>query len=223
MIFRDAETVSLEEDSRLTAMWLWTLAAPAAPTTLDSDRQPDTNDDDDLDDSDDDEESPSSKAKQSGYVLKFDAARKIAQGLGAELDRMPRVVELNKDKARLLAVSERAKHLFGNPEGAAAKRAAKRKQMSLFADAAAAEEAQAWGDLGEPTGAVTALDRIHQAMLLFASGRAEALKRFLVEDGIGRQPQFWKLAQSLSALYPTSSEEKRWVDGVLARKKGLGF
>jgi hypothetical protein len=60
-------------------------------------------------------------------------------------------------------------------------------------------------------------------MLLFASGRAEALKRFLVDDGVGRQAPFWKLAQSLSALYPPGSEEKRWVDGVLARKKGLGF
>ena len=33
----------------------------------------------------------------------------------------------------------------------------------------------------------------------------------------------WKLAQALSALYPSSSDEKRWVDGVLARKKGLGL
>jgi hypothetical protein len=32
-----------------------------------------------------------------------------------------------------------------------------------------------------------------------------------------------QLAQALSALYPKSSDEKRWVDGVLARKKGLGF
>ncbi|MBN1936228.1 MAG: hypothetical protein JW934_16285 [Anaerolineae bacterium] len=25
------------------------------------------------------------------------------------------------------------------------------------------------------------------------------------------------------ALYPSQTDEKRWVDGVLARKKGLGF
>jgi putative DNA methylase len=60
-------------------------------------------------------------------------------------------------------------------------------------------------------------------MILFATGRAEALKRFLVDDGAGSQRQFWTLAQALSALYPTISEEKRWIDGVLARKKGLGF
>ena len=67
------------------------------------------------------------------------------------------------------------------------------------------------------------LDRIHQSMILFAAGRSEALKRFLVEDGAGRDQRFWRLAQALSALYPSATEEKRWVDGVLARKKGLGF
>ena len=30
-------------------------------------------------------------------------------------------------------------------------------------------------------------------------------------------------AQALSALYSKTCEEKRWVDGVLARKKGLGL
>jgi len=60
-------------------------------------------------------------------------------------------------------------------------------------------------------------------MILFAAGRGDALKRFLVEDGVGRNQRFWKLAQALSALYPAKSDEKRWVDGVLARKKGLGL
>jgi putative DNA methylase len=75
---------------------------------------------------------------------------------------------------------------------------------------------------GPPLGA-TVLDRVHQAMILFAAGRSEAIKRFLVEDGAGTDARFWKLAQSLSALYPKESDEKRWVDGVLARKKGWGF
>jgi hypothetical protein len=67
------------------------------------------------------------------------------------------------------------------------------------------------------------LDRIHQSMSLFAAGRGQALKRFLVEDGAGRDERFWKLSQALSALYPSNTEEKRWIDGVLARKKGLGL
>ncbi len=69
----------------------------------------------------------------------------------------------------------------------------------------------------------TVLDRVHQAMIYFGTGQADALKRFLVTDGHGREARFWKLAQSLSALYPPGTEEKRWVDGVLARKKGLGL
>jgi len=68
----------------------------------------------------------------------------------------------------------------------------------------------------------TVLDRFHQSMILFAAGRS-ALKQFLVEDGAGRDQRFWQLAQALSALYPSQTEEKRWVDSVLARKKGLGF
>ena len=64
---------------------------------------------------------------------------------------------------------------------------------------------------------------MHQAMLLFASGRSAALRRFVVDEGVGRDERFWRLAQALSALYPGGSNEKRWVDGLLARKRGLGF
>ena len=69
----------------------------------------------------------------------------------------------------------------------------------------------------------TLLDRLHQAMILFGAQRGELLKRFLVEDGVGKDARFWKLAQSLAALYPTGTDERRWVEGVLARKKGLGL
>ena len=48
----------------------------------------------------------------------------------------------------------------------------------------------------------TVLDRIHQSMILFAAGRGEALRRFLVDDGVGRDERFWRLAQVLSYLYP---------------------
>ncbi len=35
----------------------------------------------------------------------------------------------------------------------------------------------------------------------------------------GRDQRCWRRAQALSALYPDHTEENRWVDGVLARKK----
>jgi hypothetical protein len=129
------------------------------------------------------------------------------------------------DKARLLPVSERARHLFGKDEGKApARRGKKPRQQELFDDpGGAGGEGGGWGELSVPPPGATVLDRLHQAMVLFAAGRGEALKRFLVEEGVGRDGRFWRLAQALSALYPSGSEEKRWVDGVLARKKGLGF
>lgn len=80
-----------------------------------------------------------------------------------------------------------------------------------------------FGDTNIERPGATVLDRIHQSMILFAAGRSEALKRFFAEDGAGDDARFWPLAQALSALYPPSTEEKRWVDGVFARKKGLGL
>jgi len=71
--------------------------------------------------------------------------------------------------------------------------------------------------------AATTLDRVHQSKFLFGAGRSDALKRFLVEDGAGNDIRFWTLSQALSALWSTGSDEKRWVGGALARKKGLGF
>src|SRR5206468_146912 len=157
--------------------------------------------------------------------LEFDAARKIAQGLGVDLEKSDSIVEVQGDKARLLPVGERTRYLFGADSKAATsgRGKARAKQKSFLDDldeAAAAESG--WGELKGPPPGATSLDRLHQAMILFAAGRGELMKRFLVEDGVGKDARFWKLAQSLSALYPAGTDEKRWVDGVLARKKGLG-
>jgi len=134
-------------------------------------------------------------------------------------------VEVSGETARLLPVGERARHLFGKDEGKVAPaRRKKEPQLDLFKVLQQADEAQStFGEAKVERQGATVLDRIHQSMILFAAGRGEALKRFLVEDGVGRDPRFWRLAQALSALYPGHTEEKRWVDGVLARKKGLGF
>jgi len=103
------------------------------------------------------------------------------------------------------------------------KKKKKENQMTLFEELNKAEE-QGWS-LGDEKSAVgkTVLDRLHQAMILFGAGRGDAMRRFLVEESIGKDERFWRLAQALSALYPSNTDEKRWVDGVLARKKGLGF
>ncbi len=232
MLFADADAGGLEPDARLTAMWLWTLGAGAgvkaatkkgaAVAVAEGDAE------DEADDAKDAGGKKASAKLTGGYVLEFDAARKIAQGLGAHLDKLPSVVEVKGGKARLLPVAERTKHLFGKDAEAAGGRARRKKkdpQRSLFAELEAAEqEAESGGwSVGESPLGQTVLDRVHQSMILFATGRGEALKRFLVEDGAGTDARFWKLAQSLSALYPTGTDEKRWVDGVLGRKKGLGL
>ena len=217
LVFKDADATGFEEDARLTAMWLWTLNAGNTDTA--------NGESADDDDADDESEGTTKKAKATGFVLEYDAARKIAQGLGAHLEDLSSLVEIGGETARLLPVGERARHLFGKDEGKVT-RARKRKmpQLDLFKVLEQADEGgTTFGETNVERHGATVLDRIHQSMILFAAGRSEALKRFLVEDGAGRDQRFWRLAQALSALYPASTEEKRWVDGVLARKKGLGF
>jgi putative DNA methylase len=60
----------------------------------------------------------------------------------------------------------------------------------------------------------TTLDRVHAAMLLQASVRANAL-RALLESEQERGPDFLRLANALSALYPKDAEEKRLLDAML--------
>ncbi len=217
MIFAGADTTGFEEDARLTAMWLWTLSTGTNGNGSGHDEPED----------EEVEETASKATKASGFVLEYDAARKIAQGLGAHLEQLTGMVEVKGETARLLPVSERTHFLFGKEEAQAPAARRKKKDVQLqlgFMQALEqAEEGDGWGTKGVPTPGSTTLDRIHQSMILFAAGRAEAMKRFLVEEGAGKDQRFWRLAQALSALYPTHTDEKRWVDGVLARKKGLGF
>ena len=60
----------------------------------------------------------------------------------------------------------------------------------------------------------TTLDHVHAAMLLQSSGRANAL-RALLKAETERGPDFLRLANALSALYPPGTDEKRLVDAML--------
>jgi putative DNA methylase len=187
------------------AMWLWTLST----------------------DVDEEVKGNGKTVASTGYELEYDAARKIAQGLGAYLEQLGNLVEIKGSTARLLPVAERTRYLFGK-EGIKVNQQKKRpsgmQQLSLLSRLPEEEiaelrlEESAFSEVGQ-----TVLDKVHQSMLLFAAGQSEALKRLLVDDGIGQDEHFWRLAQALSALYPPFTDEKRWVDGVLARKKGLGL
>jgi len=207
MIFEGAEATGFEEDARLTAMWLWTISTGGNGNSGHNEE--------------------GEALASTGYILEYDAARKIAQGLGAHLERLANLVEIKENKARLLPVSERTRYLFGKDSAQApkGKRKKKDRQMKLgfMAELEESEESGGFDERSAPSEGKTVLDRLHQCMTLFAAGRGEALKRFLVEEGVGRDQRFWRLAQALSALYPANVDEKRWVDGVLARKKSLGF
>lgn len=175
------------------------------------------------------------KGGSKGFFLEFDAASKIAQGLGAHLEKMPSIVEVKGGQARLIPVAERARYLFEKAPaqvGGKGRRTKKKDPQTQLPGTGVKPELKGEGSgagakgsgVGEssPSPGRTALDRLHQAMLLFADGRSDALKRFIVEE-VGGDQNLWKLARSLSALYPPGSDEKRWIDGVLARKKGLNL
>ncbi len=227
MIFSGADATGFEEDARLTAMWLWTLNTNAEGEKLKAEGEAEDSEEDGV------ENAKGGKAK-GGFMLEFDAARKIAQGLGAHLEDLTTLVEVSGETARLLPVAERSAYLIGRDVSKLATTKTRKSrgqqtemgQIIREADVASGRDPDA--DATPIEGRIdkhgqTVLDRVHQSMILFAASRGEALKRFLVEDGAGNDQRFWRLAQALSALYPISTDEKRWVDGVLARKKGLGF
>jgi hypothetical protein len=217
MVFEGADTTGFEPDARLTAMWLWTLKTGTNGEEANIDEP---------DEEEGDGEDEAGGKKPKGFELEYDAARKIAQGLGANLEALGSIVEVRSDRARLLSVGERARHLFGKEEAEVARQNRKKKalQINLFSVLAEGGEGDAvWPEKAAPRVGETTLDRLHQSMILFGAGRGEALKRFLVEEGVGQDARFWRLAQALSALFPVATEEKRWLDGVLGRKKGLGL
>lgn len=225
---RNSTAGALEEDARLTALFLWTLQSTEIEV-LKNGR--DETEEDAAEDEDD--EDAISLPKQKGFSLIFDVARRFAQPLGIHLDQWEgRIIETRKGVVRLLSVTDRAKQLFGN-EGAEAiadqleRNSEGTVQLALFPESAAGSAPGIRGRRRRTKGVAgtseapltvqreaTTLDRIHAAMLLQASGRASALRGLLKAEQ-DRGPDFLRLANALSALYPKGSEEKRLLDAML--------
>ena len=204
---------ALQEDARLTALFLWTFQSTDAPNSNGEKKADDTE--------------AVAKAAAQGFTLPFDVVRRFAQPMGIDLDQWnDRIIGREKGLIRLLPVAARAKELFGE-EGA--QLAADRIELDAVADPQGALFPDTdptpiplgprggrvrEGD-GEPrTRETTTLDRVHAAMLLQASGHAHALRR-LIEAELDRGPDFLRLANALSALYPRGSREKRLLDAML--------
>ena len=218
---RNGAAGALEEDARLTALFLWTLQSTGESAV------PANGAGDEAEDTDDEDEAP--RRRTSGYSLPFDVARRFAQPLGIHLDEWEsRIIQTEKGVVRLRPVTERGKELFG--ESGADTLAdeietstAASAQLSLFPDEPPAVRGRSRrrgrlsvspaSNLDAPLEATT-LDRVHAAMLFQASGRTEALRNLLRAEQ-ERGPDFLHLANGLSALYPRGSEEKRLLDGML--------
>ena len=220
MLFDDAETKGFEADARVTAIWLWTMASVLAASTNTKKK----------DDTDDDEEGDKKSSKsKGGFTLDSDTANRIAQSMGGDIRNLADIIEVKGGKSRLISVRERADKLFKNKEQEDKKAAKKKKkeanQMSLFSEweiDKLAGETHSETVLEYETGA-SVLARLHQAMLFFAQGRTAMLRKFLTEDGAGRDERFWKLAQALNSLYPQNTEERRWLEGLQLYRKSLSL
>ena len=106
---------ALEEDARLTALFLWTLQATDADAGAEDGG---AGDDADADDGDSDD-APGGKV--AGFALVFDVVRRFAQPLGIDLPKWEkRTIETKKGVVRLLSVHDRAHYLFGEGGGAQA-------------------------------------------------------------------------------------------------------
>ena len=221
---RNGAAGALEEDSRLTALFLWTMQSTAHDSSSGNGKEPN-------EDGEGDDEDEARHRKALGYSLPFDVARRFAQPLGIHLDDWEsRIIKTEKGVVRLMPVSERGKQLFGESGVAAAAdeidSASKASpQLSLFPEEPPTVRGRARrrgksavvlppsSELDARHGATT-LDRVHAAMLLQASGRSQALRNLLRAEQ-ERSPDFLRLANALTALYPSGSEEKRLLDAML--------
>jgi putative DNA methylase len=230
---RNGAAGAVEEDARLTALFLWTLQTTNGQIE-DSGGHEAEEDAEPAEVADDEEGAIPEKTK--GFTLVFDVVRRFAQPLGIELPQWEgRVIETKKGVVRLLPITERATQLFGEDGGhAVAARlelegsmGSKALQGMLFPEMDRHPTIRAIGQArSNRVGAkpsdeslrtehqATTLDRVHAGMLLQSGGRTNALRALLKAEQ-ERGPDFLRLANALSALYPKGSEEKRLLDAML--------
>ena len=221
---RNGAAGALEEDARLTSLFLWTLQSTPASNNGDLNG----NAAEDRYGAEEDIIVP--RRRETGYAMPFDVVRRFAQPLGIHLeDWQSRIIGIEKGVVRLLPVAERSKQLFGT-DGASAladeigSSATASPQLSLFPDPETPEQSRGRGgrrssktnssDELATRQDTTTLDRVHAAMLFQDSGRSQAL-RALIQSEQDKGPDFLRLANALSALYHRGSAEKRLLDAML--------
>ncbi|MCY4225656.1 MAG: DUF1156 domain-containing protein, partial [Bacteroidetes bacterium] len=204
-------TIVIEEDARLTALFLWTIQST-----------------DDLNDNIEEGNKEPQKTVVKSNALPFDVVRRFAQPMGIDLDRWTsKIITQKQGIVRLMPVMDRSKELFGE-DGAnqvaewIESDIAETNQTSLFPEMtpestsskSRTSKSFVGKDFEFESEDATVLDRVHAAMLFQAGGQSGAL-RTLIASELSRGPEFLHLANALSALYPIGSQEKRLLDAML--------
>lgn len=229
---RNGAAGALEEDARLTALFLWTLQS--TQTESESTSLFDESEVDVTDENEDEEEGATRKKPKKGFLLIYDVARRFAQPLGIHMDRWEgRIIEIDKGVVRLLPVVERKSKLFGEADLVAISnrieqdvRANRNYTFAFVQEEGAAPDIKLRSK-SRKTGLrnatvseatiphqITTLDRLHAAMVLQQTGQTNGL-RAMLRDEIQRGPDFLRLANALSRLYPKNTDEKRLLDAML--------
>lgn len=213
---RNGAAGALEEDARLTALFLWTLQSTDIKVASSSDVEDD-------DSGDEDDDTPKKGKVKAGFSLVYDVARRFAQPLGIDLTKWDkRIIDINKGSVRLIPVWERADTLFGSDKVSRVDATFDvDEQRDIFEEYESKPLPKIKGKKVKLSGSeetqpimVTTLDKVHAAMLLQDNGQTNAL-RALIKSEMERGQDFLRLANSLSALYPKGSDEKRLVDAML--------
>ena len=205
---RNGLAAALEEDARLTALFLWTLQSTSQGEDYDRKEAP--------------------RGKVSSFSLPFDVVRRFAQPLGIHLDDWAsRIIETRKGVVRLLPVTARSRQLFGQSgagaladeiESSAAIRLAtqpipRRTGRHELPGAAPRPRGGRWrrtrsyavGYDAGPRPHRDALSdvRPHRRLAQFAGGRT------------GSRPRLPALGQRSLRPLPRGSQEKRLLDAML--------
>lgn len=212
-VLGQADTEGFEEDARLSALFLWTLQA----TRLNgNNKQNKAKPEEPVEAAELDEDDDKPKKAKGGLTLPFDTFIRITRPLGIHYQEWEKhIIDIDKGVVCLLPVLDRQEALFGKTMDVQTVELKQgRGQQSLFPG-----ETQAPTEIsraaGKPLEQLTTLDRLHQAMILYAAGQTIALKNLLEEEA-RRGRRFERLAFALMALYPEKTPERKWLEGVQA-------
>jgi adenine-specific DNA methylase len=231
-VLEGQELGAVDASTAFYVLWKWTYEVPEPVLASSSVESEETEEIDEEEEAEETAVTTGRAGNGAGARVKvpFDDARKLAQAVGAEVDKLMRhgsILQKDKEYVRLLGPEERKAYFF--PEVPRYRDHAVRAlaqpylaeelapQMSFSVDGHARYAPEHPGH-ARP---LTIIDGLHMAVLLWADHQQELLTEFLEKSGMGHQETFWRVAQSLSNLLPLQSREKQLLDGLLGKRDVL--